>query len=85
MASDDWDVRHPSSTEPRAELEPLLQCLLILVVGAIFNNDDIVALTDFATLLHLGLRLPLRLSLKSWGEGGTKMYFFTSSYNAKQA
>jgi hypothetical protein len=66
-------------------LESLLQRLLILIIEVVFNNDDIVTLTDYAVLLRLGFLLPLRLSLKSWGEGGTEMYFFTSSYNAKQA
>jgi hypothetical protein len=51
--------------EPRAELESLLQRFLILVVGAVFNDDVIVTLTDFAALLRLGLHLSLRLLLKS--------------------
>jgi hypothetical protein len=51
----------------------------------LFNDDGIVAFTDFATLLCLGFPLPLRLSLKSRRRGWVEVYFFTSSYNAKQA
>jgi hypothetical protein len=62
-----------------------LQRLLILVVGGVFNDDGIVAFANFAAFLRLGFRLSLRLLLKPWGEGRMEMYFFTSSYDTKQA
>jgi hypothetical protein len=50
-------------------VELLLQRFLILVVRAIFNDDRIIAFTDFAALLCLGRRLALCLFLKSWRGG----------------
>jgi hypothetical protein len=43
----------------------LLQRFFILVIQAIFDDDNIVAFTDFAVLLRFGFSPSLRLSLKS--------------------
>jgi hypothetical protein len=55
---------HSSSTKPRAELEPLLQRLLILIVRGVFNDDGIITFANFSALLRLGFCLPLCLFLK---------------------
>jgi hypothetical protein len=43
--------------EPGPQLESLLQCLFVLLVGRIFNGDSVVTLTDFTALLGLALTL----------------------------
>jgi hypothetical protein len=45
------------TAEPRPQLEPLLQCLPVLLVGRIFNGDGVVTLTDFTALFALALAL----------------------------
>jgi hypothetical protein len=50
----------------------------ILVVRGVFNGDDVVTLADFVALLQFALPL-LRYIFRLWGEGGSEMYFATSS------
>jgi hypothetical protein len=42
-----------------------LQHLFILVNRVVFDDNDVITLTDFAMLILLGFSLPLLLSLKS--------------------
>jgi hypothetical protein len=67
---------HPNSAEPRAELELLLQRLLILVVRGVFNDDNIITFANFSVLLRLRSAFPCACSSSCGGKGGTKMYFF---------
>jgi hypothetical protein len=49
-------MRQARATEPRPQLEALLQHLLIvLLIGRVFNDNCIVSLANFAPLLGLGL------------------------------
>jgi hypothetical protein len=43
--------------EPGSQLEPLLKCLLVLLIGRIFHDDGVVTFADFAVVL--GLAFPL--------------------------
>jgi hypothetical protein len=55
-----------------------LDHLPILIVRGVFNGDGVVTLADFAALLHFALP-HLRYIFRLWGEGGSEMYFATSS------
>jgi inactivated superfamily I helicase len=51
-------MRQARAAEPRLQLEAVLQCLLVVVlIGRIFNDNNIVSLADFTPLLSLGLPL----------------------------
>jgi hypothetical protein len=49
-------MRQPRAAEPRPQLEAFLQRLLIVVlIVRVFNDNCVVSLANFATLLGLGL------------------------------
>jgi hypothetical protein len=49
------------------ELEALLQCLFIYIVGSVLDDDNIIVLADYSALFGFWLRLPQRLVLKLQG------------------
>jgi hypothetical protein len=49
-------MRQARAAEPRPQLEVVLQRLLVVVlIGRVFNDNCVVSLTNFASLLGLGL------------------------------
>jgi hypothetical protein len=49
-------VRQARTAEPRPQLEAVLQRLLVvLLIGRVFNDNCVVSLANFASLLGLGL------------------------------
>jgi hypothetical protein len=49
-------MRQARAAEPRPQLEAVLQCLLVVVlVGHVLNDNGVVFLADFASLLGLSL------------------------------
>jgi hypothetical protein len=66
--------------EPGPQLEPLLKCLLVLLVGRIFNDDGVVTFADFAALF--GLAFPSSgIFTSRGGEAGSETNFTISSCN----
>jgi hypothetical protein len=54
---DEGHIGQSRTAEPGPQLELLLQCLPVLLVGRIFNGDAVVTLADFTVLLGLALAL----------------------------
>jgi hypothetical protein len=51
-------MRQARVAEPRPQLEAVLQCLfIVLLVGRVFDDNCVISLADFASLLGLGLPL----------------------------
>jgi hypothetical protein len=49
-------VRQARTAEPRPQLEAVLQRLLVvLLIGQVFNDNCVVSLANFMSLLGLGL------------------------------
>jgi hypothetical protein len=47
-------MRQARAAKPRPQLEAVLQCLLVTVlIGCVFNDNGVVSLVDFASLLGL--------------------------------
>jgi hypothetical protein len=50
-------VGQPRAAEPGPQLELLLKCLPVLLVGRVFYGDGVITLADFTTLLVFALAL----------------------------
>jgi hypothetical protein len=68
MILDERDIGQSRAAEPRPQLEPLLQRLLIFFIRCVFNDDSVVTFTDFVALLSLAL--PLLWDLHKSGRRG---------------
>jgi hypothetical protein len=54
---DKGDIGQSRTAESGPQLKTLLQCLLVLLVGRIFNGDSVVNFADFTAFLGLALAL----------------------------
>jgi hypothetical protein len=73
---DEGHVGQSRVAEPGPQLEPLLERLLVLLVGCIFNDNDVVTFVDFASLL--GLAFPL---LRDIYKSGRRSWLRDKLYN----
>jgi hypothetical protein len=71
-------MRQARTAEPRPQLEAVLQCLFIVLVGRVLHDNGIVSFTDLTPLLGLGLPLLWDLDFLRGG-GGSETNFFKSS------
>jgi hypothetical protein len=54
---DERNVGQSRAAESRPQLEPLLKCLLVILVRCVFDDNSVVSFGDFAALLGLALSL----------------------------
>jgi biotin transporter BioY len=50
-------MRQAKTAEPRPQLEAVLQCLFVVLVGRVLHDNGVVSFADFTLLLGLGLPL----------------------------
>jgi hypothetical protein len=48
-------MRQARTAEPRPQLEAVLQCLFVVLVGRVLHDNGIVSFADLTSLLGLGL------------------------------
>jgi hypothetical protein len=72
------NVGQSRTAEPGPQLKMLLQRLIVLLVGHIFNGDGVVTLADFTAFLGLALALFWNI-YKSRRRAGSETNFTMSS------
>jgi hypothetical protein len=50
-------MRQARTADPRPQLEAVLQCLLVVLVGRVFNDNGVISFLDFTPLFGLGFSL----------------------------
>jgi hypothetical protein len=77
---DEGDIGQSRATEPGPQLELLLKCLLIFLVGRVFDDNGVLTFADFATLLALPFPSS-GIFTSQGGEVGSETNFTMSSCN----
>jgi hypothetical protein len=77
---DEGHIGQSRAAEPGPQLEPLLQRLLVLLVGRIFDEDGVITFADFAALFALPFPSS-RIFTSRGGEASSETNFTMSSCN----